>query len=579
MKSLTTRKYRHKGMMVCICLILTQAVFAQSSILERKVLIQPSASTVGAVLKQISDQTGCVFSYAGGVILQEQKVFLHEGQKSVRDVLTQMFGQHVNWVERKNYIVLTKAKQGQIKAAGYVQSKSGEPIANATVYDPVQLKSARTNAYGYYEIKLKTDSIPPLVVRKENFQDTILKYPASKSSLNYVTLEQRDTTIVTQLKAWGDSTILGIQKAGIWLGQRFDNLVEVRNVRDSLHRPFQVSLVPLLGTNGRMAPLVSNTWSLNLIGGLNGGVRGAEIGGVFNLNRGDVRFFQAAGVFNFVKGHTQGAQFAGFTNVVSGTTKGFQAAGFMNVAQGRVDGFQTAGFMNVNASGFRGLSGAGFLNRAGGKSIGLQAAGFMNQGDTVVGMQVSGFLNRAKIMKGVQIGFINVADSLQGVAIGFLSFVRSGYQEVGLHYDELDYMNLQLRTGTHFFYTLLDLGVRMKPVNHLTHFSYGYGIGCSTNHRKPWIWNNDFTIHHYWPGKFVRPQQYLGRWYTGIERSFGRGIAMAIGLTANLQAYEKNGATIELPFSEERILWKENYDNGFSLRTWIGGRVGLRIKF
>jgi hypothetical protein len=71
MKSLTTRKYRHKGMMVCICLILTQAVFAQSSILERKVLIQPSASTVGAVLKQISDQTGCVFSYAGGVILLE----------------------------------------------------------------------------------------------------------------------------------------------------------------------------------------------------------------------------------------------------------------------------------------------------------------------------------------------------------------------------------------------------------------------------------------------------------------------------------------------------------------------------
>lgn len=569
--------------------------WAQSGMLERKVNINEQQMTVANALGLISEQTGCVFSYAGGVIRPEQMVRISAQSKSVRDVLYQMFGENVQWTERKNFIVLTKAKSGQRTISGYVQDKSGKPIADATVYEPMRLKSTRTNGYGYYEIKLKTDSIPPLVVGKANFNDTIILQDPKSLKLSYTVLEASDSSFAQSFRTWGDSTVAGIGGVGNWIANRIDNLTEVRNVQDSLTRTFQVSFVPGLGTNGRMSPLVTNDWSLNIIGGIHGGVKYFELGGVFNISRGDVRFFQTAGLFNYCKGSAKGFQVGGFANFVEGQVQGAQIGGFMNINQGDLNGLQVggflnsnqsnargmqvAGFINTNQKGFMGCTASGFLNRSQGLSYGLQIAGFLNTANEHTGLQLAGFLNKARKVKGAQIGFINIADTVQGVAIGFLSFVKSGYKQFGLTYDELGYASLQLRTGTHFFYTILEGGVKLNPVNDITHFSFGYGVGISTNNRKPWIWNNDLVLNQYVPGSWSKTQQYVARWYTGVERSFGRHLAVVAGFTANLQAYENGGANIAFGFPERYFVINEQRNSGFSYRGWIGGRAGLRWNF
>jgi hypothetical protein len=492
-------------------------------------------------------------------------------------VLFQMFGPTIVCTQRKNFIVLTKAKANGLTQSGYIQNQKGEPIANATIYDPVKLSSARTNANGYFEIKLRTDSIPPLIVKKSAYHDTLLLVPSLEKQLSYVVMQEKDTSMKAGLLQFSDSVRVDLLKFGQWTKSQIASLAEVQNVRDSLSRRGQVSFVPGLGTNGRMAGVVENDWSFNVLGGLNGGVRMAEIGGVFNINRGNVRYFQVGGVFNLVEGTFKGMQIGGVANWVDQEVFGFQAAGFINLNQKRVQGMQTAGFMNVNRGGFDGLSAAGFYNHANDSSRGLQLAGAINHVGYLKGAQISGFYNDAKRVDGVQLGIINRADTVRGASIGFLSFVKSGYQELATYYDDLEYAGLQWRTGTHWFYNILDAGVRREPVQNKTHFAFGYGIGISTNDKRPWIWNNDLTCHQYLPGKWMSAFEGVARYHSAIERRLGRVLVLSIGATANFW-YAQNGSyALAFPFPSKDFLWHDVTSNGTARAAWVGWRVGMRF--
>ena len=50
-------------------------------------------------------------------------------------------------------------------------------------------------------------------------------------------------------------------------------------------RPFQVSLVPGLGSHGKMSGQVVNNFSLNVFGGYTAGTNGSELGGLFNIDK------------------------------------------------------------------------------------------------------------------------------------------------------------------------------------------------------------------------------------------------------------------------------------------------------
>lgn len=87
------------------------------------------------------------------------------------------------------------------------------------------------------------------------------------------------------------------------------------------YRPFQISFVPMLGTNGIESPKVANRLSVNIIAGMSKGVGAAEYGGIANLTNGKVFGFQYAGILNTSKDVT-GCQVAGIVNLTRGNVKG-----------------------------------------------------------------------------------------------------------------------------------------------------------------------------------------------------------------------------------------------------------------
>jgi hypothetical protein len=204
-------------------------------------------------------------------------------------------------------------------------------------------------------------------------------------------------------------------------------------------RTFQMSILPGFGTDGTDAVHHRYKISMNLFGGLTGGVAGVEVAGFANLNRGTIRGAQAAGFCNLVWGDTEGFNVAGYMNIVHGYTQGFNAAGFLNLVSGRVEGFQAAGFANVAASGLDGFQAAGFANVVAASVDGFQGAGFANiASGSVDGFQGAGFANvAAGNMNGFQgAGFANVtarnANGFRGA--GFANLVggnADGFQVAG----------------------------------------------------------------------------------------------------------------------------------------------------
>jgi hypothetical protein len=261
---------------------------------------------------------------------------------------------------------------------------------------------------------------------------------------------------------------------------------------DYIYRPFQLSFVQPLSTNGTNGGKYINHVSINVLSGYAGGVDGAEFGGVVNMDKGDVKGAQFSGFLNLVGGTVTGAQFAGFANVVKqpvngaqfagftnitqgGVSNGGQFAGFANIAKGSVSAAQAAGFLNVAQGDVQGFQAAGFANLVKGDVRASQMAGFINTARNVNGLQVAGFMNIARKISGVQLGVINVADSVDGVQIGLLNFVKHGYYRLEVWGSETMYANAAFKMGSRYFHNIFAFGFR--PESGRNYLAYGYGFG------------------------------------------------------------------------------------------------------
>lgn len=242
-------------------------------------------------------------------------------------------------------------------------------------------------------------------------------------------------------------------------------------------RPFQLTFISPIGTNGLESGKIINGLSVNMLAGYSGGLKGVEFGGFANVVKGEVDGVQFAGFGNSVIGEVKGGQFAGFYNVNSDYTVGLQAAGFVNMVADSADALQFAGFTNVTSSNFRGMQASGFLNTVGGDMDGAQFSGFANvAGGDVTGTQVSGFLNVGRKLRGVQLGVFNYCDSVvSGTPIGFFSFVKNGYHRFEIGGNEVLWANAAFKTGSDKFYNIFAAGTHFGN-DELT-WAVGYGIG------------------------------------------------------------------------------------------------------
>ena len=302
------------------------------------------------------------------------------------------------------------------------------------------------------------------------------------------------------------------------------NFAKAQEMEKSEPRKFQLTFVTPLGTNGVESGNKTNKLSINIIAGYNGGLNGAEFGGLANILKGDMngvqlagyanidleksRGFQGAGILNFNHKRFEGVQISGYANVILSNAKAFQASGFANVVKGNLkgtqfgcfanvvtdslDGFQGAGFANYsksnthgqvsgfanfNFSDIKGVQITGFGNINTGSLKGAQIAGFTNiNTNSLQGTQISGFFNYTRKLKGLQLGVFNYVDTLEkGASIGVISFVRNGYHTFEISGNESMYGVLSYKTGTRSFYNILAIGASAR--NNKIYWGWGYGIG------------------------------------------------------------------------------------------------------
>lgn len=323
--------------------------------------------------------------------------------------------------------------------------------------------------------------------------------------------------------------------------------------------PWQVSLVPGISTHGRADRQTVNVVSLSVVGGVESGLRGAELGGVFNLDLHNVGYAQMAGVFNYVGGKVRGVQAAGVLNIVGDSVRGVQIAGLSNVGQGCVRGVQVAGLTNIGRDTIRGV----------------QIAGLANLSRTAIrGVQVAGLYNYAHRLKGVQVGIVNVADSSSGYSIGLVNIVRrNGLRQVSVWEEDVTGISVGFKSGTSRLYGILMVGGDDWDLTR----TYSAGAGLGTN--MPLGGALSFTA------EAVEQEVFDDRWkYLGEIIRFKPSLTLRISPHASLFAgptFNLYSAASPLPLGAHVSdipgkTWPTN-TWGKQTAVWAGATVGLNF--
>jgi hypothetical protein len=581
----------------------------QNPILERSASIRASNEKIPSVLNRIGQAAGFSFSYNSAIIDSNQEISIDATNQTVRSILNEIFNGSMNYKEKGNYLILTRAAPAPVKnnivvviINGYVQDEStGDKISNASVYDKLTLTSAVTDDFGYFKLKIekKTDSIS-LSVSKKNYRDTLVSITAPSNQYLTISINpiKKDTfEIAAQTKSVDTVSIVKKEM----LSFPYESEPNVQNISDTLHELVQVSFLPFLGTNGRLSGNIVNDYSINIFGGYSLGTREIELGFFFNLDRGDVSWLQLAGFANAVGGkvygiqgagfanvngdETEAVQLAGFANTNLGNTRGVQVAGFANTNLGKMNGVQVAGFSNVNATRLpsQGVQVAGFGNVQIGDYVGSQFAGAANIAtEKITGSQISVLFNHGKEVRGTQIGLINYADTLGGVPIGLISIVKKGYHKIELSADEVFYTNLAFRTGVKKFYSQLMAG--LKPTQSIeptdtSVWTFGYGLGTSPRINRWLSIDIDLLSQHVNKGSFTDELSSLNKLYVGLDFQLAKKFSIATGITLN--GYLTRPSYTDYPqlFTDFKpnIFYDENVGTDINLKMWLGAKIALRF--
>jgi hypothetical protein len=611
-----------------------------NDVLANKIEVAFYQAPIADALLEVAHKGGFEWSYNANILDTGRRITLFAKDQAVREILHQILGGEYAFKQSGEYLILKKVKKPQQKVSGYLTDKNtGQKVPNATIYDRQTLKSTTTDENGYYELPVTPRS--ELVVSKLAYRDTVLQ--VTSQSPRFIKLEIKLDSLPPEKEDAWTSIQNDLARAPRDLGKFFNvsaqKFNELNVHDDTLHRHFQLSFLPNIGTNFKMSSSVTNDLSINILAGYSNGNRYAEFGGLGNITRGDITGVQAAGIFNEVSGNVTGVQASGFYNRAGGNFEGVQAAGFMNVAhQAKGVGVQAAGFFNVvpqgeftaqaagffnhadsitvvQAAGFYnyarhscGVQAAGFINisnhadakvqAAGFSNInrtgkinvqaagfsnvgdtinGAQVAGFMNVADTVNGAQVSGFINRANHLKGVQIGIINTAKEIDGVQIGLLNLSRrGGYIAIEASANEIHWTNVALKTGTRYFYTIFTAGISPSSGTETEdRWSYGVGVGTFVGYQRRISGTFDLIHRHISAGEFDDVVQEWEQFAPALNVRLGRKVSFAAGPTANLLIARSK------VFQDNIVpagFPEFSFGSDDRLRWWMGANVALRVQ-
>ncbi len=294
-------------------------------------------------------------------------------------------------------------------------------------------------------------------------------------------------------------------------------------------RPAQVSFVPGLSTNGFRSGAFRQPFSLNVVGGINGGSSAVEIGSVFNVDK------------VFVKG----VQLAGAVNVSGGTVQGTQMAGAVNVARGDVSGVQVSGAVNLARKDMKGLQ--------------------------------LGVVNLAGKNKGLQVGVINIADSSAGVTLGLINIVRKGgVRDLEVWGSETFYLNGAFKMGSKKLYTLLAAGGQVRGEG------YRWGLGIGLGSRVASGAKADLSVdalgyqvmeNEFWD----RKPDYLLQLRTVASTRLAGKVRIFAGPTFNLMLADQSGSQEKQLATVAPYTLYEHQSASRLRYGWVGVNIGVRL--
>lgn len=577
---------------LCIstCMLLCTATIADAqNALYQKVTVQANKQPVRDVLSSMSDQGGFVFSYNSNILNADSIITINAINKPVQEVLDQLFPDKYHYKQTGKYLILQIDATKYWYVSGYIKdAQTGEGLKDVSVFEKDQLVASLTDGSGYFKIKLK-DRYPSaqLSIRKSWYNDTaIVLSPGYNQELNLTIAPKNfmlDSVVVgdgVERTWWASFFLTSKQKAqSLNLGKFF------------VDRPYQASLVPGLSTHGRMSSNTVNKASVNLLGGYTGGVKGVEIGGLFNINKNDASYLQAAGLFNIVGDDMAGVQGAGLYNFALDSVVGLQASGVSSMAGGDLIGIQASGLYNHAGGSTIGLQAAGLANLTGKKVIGMQVAGFGNiakevdgtqiagffnvSAKEINGTQIAGFFNLAKKMDGAQVGFINISDTSSGVSVGFLNIVFKGYHKFALYYNETFDYNLAIKTGSPKLYNIF-LGAVNSTKENLA-LSVGYGFGTEIKLSKRLAIAGEGTAQYVYLGN-IENTNILTKAHVHLNFKLYKFITIFGGPTYNIYSSNQTTQVITEDGTYKLDLPRAGYGTtrvGSDGLSWFGGSIGL----
>ena len=158
----------------------------------------------------------------------------------------------------------------------------------------------------------------------------------------------------------------------------------------------RVTLINSLGFNGGHTRSTTAKYSINIIGGIHGGLDGREFGLLYNIEEYYVRGFQLAGGANVSGGDMMGMNVAGLTNISQGSMAGLQVSGITNISNNSMSGLQLAGLVNASMQEISGFHMAGLANVSNDDLSGLQlSAGLNISNEDIEGLNLAGLINLA----------------------------------------------------------------------------------------------------------------------------------------------------------------------------------------
>ncbi len=637
--------------LIIFFLMLARQSIAQESLLNRRVTLSAHQISLDEALINIAALADFTFSYDARILPHDSLVAVEVRDASVAEVLLLILPDDVTTKVTGNHLVLVRksppqtiGKKEKITISGTIFSRKGQsPLTNVLVYEPSGLISVISNENGEYSITISASSNKVILsFNKAAYSDTVVLLSPESQEFNLLlnpipSLQPLPESLTTDNKIKHMTRIEHVPIVKKIVAQEM--IVRTDNLDDHINRPFQISFIPNKSTNLKMSGFVENNFSINVLAGYAYGVNGAEIGGLFNINRHDVQWFQAAGLGNLNGGNTTGVQLGGLFNHNRGNLKGFQAAGIHNLVIDTLYGLQMSGISNVLLGGMKGwqfagisnyttrnvegvqmagisnitlsnvkniqvagivnsakdvegLQAAGIVNYASKNVKGLQVAGIANKGnnvsasqiaglvnvalDTVSGVQISGLMNYAKYTRSSQISFLNYADSASGVPVGFLSFVRrGGFHTLALSSNEIAYANLSFKTGVKRFYNIFTTGIG-NTQGQFT-WMYGYGVGWEDEWKKNFFMNMEISTH--WVNEARNHQKdlsLLNRFQVNFGYRKPGGIAVSAGPAFNVWLSDwVDSQNGEFLSQLAPYTLSTTTINTTRLQTWIGAQVAL----